>query len=73
MIKRRNILALLLAGGLVSCGETPVGDVSPSSAVDAVAGAVETVASTISGKGHLGFDTGIYPGDETMRVWRATA
>ena len=71
MIKRRNILALLLAGGLVSCGETP--GVSPGSAVDAVAGAVETVASTITGKGHLGFDTGIYPGDETMRVWRATA
>jgi hypothetical protein len=71
MIKRRNILALLLTGALVSCGEAP--NVSPSSAVDAVAGVVETVASSITGKGHLGFDTGIYPGDETMRVWRATA
>ena len=71
MIKRRSILALLLAGGLVSCGEAP--SVSPGSAVDAVAGVVETVASSITGKGHLGFDTGIYPGDETMRVWRATA
>ena len=71
MIKRRNILALLLTGGLVSCGEAP--GVSPGSAVDAVAGVVETVASSITGKGHLGFDTGIYPGDETMRVWRATA
>jgi len=71
MIKRRNILALLLTGGLVSCGETP--GVSPSSAVDAVAEVVENVAGTVTGKGHLGFDTGIYPGDETMRVWRATA
>ncbi len=71
MIKRRNILALLLTGALVSCGEAP--SVSPSSAVDAVAGVVENVASSITGKGHLGFDTGIYPGDETMRVWRATA
>ncbi|MFN2567385.1 MAG: glycoside hydrolase domain-containing protein [Gemmatimonadaceae bacterium] len=74
MIKRRNILALLLAGGLVSCGETPgIRDVSPSSAVDMLAGVVENVASAVTGKGHLGFDTGIYPGDETMRVWRATA
>ena len=71
MIKRRNILALLAVGGLVGCGETP--GVSPGAAVDAVADAVENVASTITGKGHLGFDTGIYPGDETMRVWRATA
>jgi hypothetical protein len=71
MTKRRNILALLLAGGLVSCGEAP--GVVPGSPVDIVADAVENVASTISGKGHLGFDTGIYPGDETMRVWRATA
>jgi hypothetical protein len=71
MMKRRNVLALLLTGALVSCGEAP--GVSPGSAVDAVAGVVETVASTITGKGHLGFDTGIYPGDETMRVWRATA
>jgi hypothetical protein len=71
MIKRRNILALLVAGGFVGYGETS--GVSPSAAVDAVAGAVENVASSITGKGHPGFDTGIYPGDETMRVWRATA
>jgi glycoside hydrolase-like protein len=71
MIKRRNILALLAVGGLVGCGEAP--GVSPSDAVDVVAGVVEDVASTITGRGHLGFDTGIYPGDETMRVWRATA
>jgi len=74
MIKRRNILALLVAGGLVGCGDAPgLPDVSPSSAMDAVAGVVENVASAMTGKGHLGFDTGIYPGDETMRVWRATA
>jgi hypothetical protein len=74
MVKRRNILALLTAGGLVGCGDTPgLPDVSPGSAVDAVAGVVQSVASAVTGKGHLGFDTGIYPGDETMRVWRATA
>jgi Domain of unknown function (DUF1906) len=72
MEKRRNILALLLAAGLVGM-EAPGVSVSPSSAVDVVAGVVENVASTITGKGHLGFDTGIYPGDETMRAWRATA
>ena len=70
MIKRRNILALFLAGVAVSCGETKV---SPGSAVNAVAGVVENVADAVTGASHLGFDTGIYPGDETMRVWRAAA
>ncbi len=72
MIKRRNILALLVAGGLVGVSDAP--SVSANQAVDVVAEVVENVASTLTGnKGHLGFDTGIYPGDETMRVWRATA
>jgi Domain of unknown function (DUF1906) len=70
MMKRRNILALLLAGIAVSCGETTV---SPSSAVDVMANVVENVAGAVTGSSHLGFDTGIYPGDETMRVWRAAA
>jgi hypothetical protein len=71
MITRRKILALLATAGLVGCGQAP--SVSPADAVDVVAGVVENVASTITGQGHLGFDTGVYPGDETMRVWRATA
>jgi hypothetical protein len=72
MMKRRNILALLLAGGLVGT-EAPGVALSPSSAVDVMAEVVENAASSITGRGHLGFDTGIYPGDETMRVWRVAA
>ena len=71
MIKRRNILALLMAGGLVGISDAP--DVSPNDAVDVMAEVVENVASTITGSSHLGFDTGVYPGDETMRVWRTSA
>ena len=75
MIQRRNVLAVILAGGLVSYGEGPglSGAISPGSAVDAVADVVENVAGAVTGRSHLGFDTGIYPGDETMRAWRATA
>lgn len=71
MLKGRNVLALLAAGALSGCGEAP--SIAPSSPVDVMAEVVENVTSAVTGKGHLGFDTGIYPGDDVMRSWRATA
>jgi hypothetical protein len=34
-----------------------------------IAGALEQVASTVT-RGHLGFDTNVYPGDKAMRAWK---
>ena len=70
MLKSRYILTLLSAGAVLGCGETSA---TPGSPVEIVADVVQNVAGAVAGKSHLGFDTGIYPGDETMRVWRATA
>lgn len=42
----------------------------PPSIEDAVTTASANIASNISARSHLGFDTYAYPGDEEMRAWR---
>ena len=73
MIKTRDALTMLLAGGVVfgvggrgsSLSElaNPVGY-----ATEEIASAAQVVSAS-AGR-HLGFDTSKYPGDDAMRAWR---
>lgn len=67
MFKPRDLLTLLLAGGIV-LGLSGRFDGLPnplSDATNEIASAENVGAAT-----HLGFDTSEYPGDDAMRAWR---
>ena len=74
MFKSRDVLTLLVAGGVVfgvGGRGSSLDDLSDplAFASNELATATENIASTTSGR-HLGFDTSTYPGDEAMQAWR---
>jgi hypothetical protein len=73
------MMPLLLGAAALSCGD---GGLSRAH-VASVSGEIAEAAATLTGQqallatdvdngGHLGFDTGVYPGDAAMRAWRTS-
>lgn len=66
----------------LACGGSPTDPATPGDRVSRVAATVAQVAAAVTGQEapladavrtgrHLGFDTHTYPGDRTMRAWKA--
>lgn len=71
------VLAVLLGAATLSCGDgkfsrarlaTVSGEVAEAAA--AVTGQQALLATQVREEGHMGFDTGVYPGDAALRAWR---
>src|SRR6476646_2782176 len=75
LFKPRDVLTLLLAGGVVlgigGRDGSGFGDLSNplAYASSEVESAAENIAAAARGA-HLGFDTSKYPGDDAMQAWR---
>jgi hypothetical protein len=71
-VNRRDVLTLLLAGGVVfgTGGRDGAGLDSLSNPLSEIETVAENVAGTASAGRHLGFDTSKYPGDDAMKAWR---
>jgi len=74
----RHIATVLLpAGAVLSCREADARDsVANASAQVAIAAATISgqealLANEVAHPSYMGFDTGMYPGDEAMRAWRS--
>ena len=75
MVKLRDVLTLVLAGGVVIGlgGRDGSGFAELSNPLTVASSEVETVANNLeaaSAGRHLGFDTSKYPGDDAMQAWR---
>lgn len=78
MTRRIGALVSLLSGAAtLSCGDAGLsrdhlsaisGEVAEAAA--AVTGQQALLADYLSDSGHMGFDTGVYPGDAALRAWR---
>jgi hypothetical protein len=73
----RNMICILAIGAAIGCGDgrSPralIADVSANVAEFAAAatGQKAVMADEVKNAGHLGFDTGTYPGDHAMLAWR---
>jgi hypothetical protein len=71
------LLSLLSCAGAISCGDgsfsrTSVAAVSGhiAQAAAALTGQRALLAEGVAEERHMGFDTGVYPGDRAMRAWR---
>src|SRR5690348_17876916 len=71
------LLSLFLGAAALSCGDgglsrahvaTFTGEVAEAAA--AITGQQALLAAEVRQGGHMGFDTGIYPGDAALRAWR---
>ena len=71
-MNRRDVLTLLLAGGVVfgTGGRYGAGLDSLSNPLSEIERVAENVAGTATTGRHLGFDTSKYPGDDAMQAWR---
>jgi hypothetical protein len=71
-VNRRDVLTLLLAGGVVfgTGGRDGAGLGSLSNPLSEIETVAENVAGTATTGRHLGFDTSKYPGDDAMQAWR---
>jgi len=72
----RNMICILAIGAAIGCGDgrSPralIADVSANVAEFAAAatGQKAVMADEVKNAGHLGFDTGTYPGDHAMLAW----
>jgi hypothetical protein len=78
MKRRIGALSCLLSGAVtMSCGDggfsrahvaTFSGEVAEAAA--ALTGQQALLATETRQQGHMGFDTGVYPGDAALRAWR---
>ena len=73
----RRLTCLLVIGGAAACGNggsarSSIANVSANIAEFAAAatGQKAVIADEVKNAGHLGFDTGTYPGDNAMLAWR---
>ena len=71
------LLCLFLGAAALSCGDggfsrahvaTFTGEVAEAAA--AITGQQALLAREVRQEGHMGFDTGVYPGDAALRAWR---
>jgi hypothetical protein len=71
------VVSLLLGAATLSCGDggfsrahvsTLSGEVAEAAA--AISGQQALLAAEAREGGHMGFDTGVYPGDAALRAWR---
>jgi hypothetical protein len=71
------LLSLMLAAATLSCGDGGMsrarfaqvsGEVAEAAA--AITGQQALLAAEVRDGGHMGFDTGVYPGDAALRAWR---
>lgn len=78
-MSRRSMVALALLSGAaaLSCGDGGLSRASLAGVSSRVAEAAAQVtgqqallADEVTNAGHMGFDTGIYPGDAAMHAWR---
>jgi len=75
VVKLRDVLTLVLAGGVVVGlgGRDGSAFGGPSNPLNYASSAMETLAENLEAAGagrHLGFDTSKYPGDDAMQAWR---
>ncbi len=78
MTRFRQLLALIAIGASAACGDASArrqvaAELSEELAEFAAAATGQTapVTEALSEGRHLGFDTGMYPGDKAMRAWRS--
>lgn len=71
------LLSLLLGAAALSCGDGGLSRASVAAmsgkiahAAAELSGQQALLADEVSGGGHMGFDTGVYPGDKAMSAWR---